>query len=270
MKLSIRRLANGEGLPLPAYASDGAAGLDLYAALPAGQKLVLEPGARDLISTGIQIALPEGYEAQLRPRSGLAVEYGVTVLNAPGTPPKFHGEQLALRDTNGRSVGQLSVKVRAFDALRLVGEDGALADGPPKRIEDLSRDELIAALRELFLDRMEAAAEASIAETDPRAAVVVFIEAIMRAVAQTCTLNEATPPEDAAEGRGHEAINQAITAFIDRARETDRLQPGVDAAWAFTVGKALDGLFHYMAVEENAIRTNPAARTTDLLKKVFS
>jgi AcrR family transcriptional regulator len=102
-----------------------------------------------------------------------------------------------------------------------------------------TRDELIAALRELFLDRMEAAADASIAEADPRAAVVVFIEAIMRAVAETCTLNEATPPEDAADGRGHEAINRAITAFIDRARETDRIQPGVDAAWAFTVGKAL-------------------------------
>jgi dUTP pyrophosphatase len=102
MKLSIRRLANGEGLPLPAYASDGAAGLDLYAALPAGQKLVLEPGARDLISTGIQIALPEGYEAQLRPRSGLAVEYGVTVLNAPGTiDSDYRGEVKALLINHG-------------------------------------------------------------------------------------------------------------------------------------------------------------------------
>lgn len=102
MNVSIRRLANGEGLPLPAYASDGAAGLDLYAALPAGQKLVLEPGARDLIPTGVQIALPEGYEAQVRPRSGLAVEHGVTVLNAPGTiDSDYRGEVKALLVNHG-------------------------------------------------------------------------------------------------------------------------------------------------------------------------
>ncbi|WP_424361876.1 dUTP diphosphatase [Methylocystis parvus] len=102
MKVSIRRLANGEGLPLPAYASEGAAGLDLYAALPAGQKLVLEPGARDLIPTGVQIALPEGYEAQVRPRSGLAVEHGVTVLNAPGTIDcDYRGEVKALLINHG-------------------------------------------------------------------------------------------------------------------------------------------------------------------------
>lgn len=102
MKLSIRRLTNGEGLPMPAYASEGAAGLDLYAALPAGQKLVLEPGARDLIPTGIQIALPAGYEAQIRPRSGLAVEFGVTVLNAPGTIDNdYRGEVKALLVNHG-------------------------------------------------------------------------------------------------------------------------------------------------------------------------
>jgi dUTP pyrophosphatase len=102
MKLSIRRLTHGEGLPLPSYASAGAAGLDLYAALPAGQKLVLEPGARDLIPTGIEVALPEGYEAQLRPRSGLAVQHGVTVLNAPGTiDSDYRGEVKALLVNHG-------------------------------------------------------------------------------------------------------------------------------------------------------------------------
>jgi dUTP pyrophosphatase len=102
MKVLIRRLTNGEGLPLPAYASAGAAGLDLYSALPAGQKLVLEPGARDLIPTGIQIALPEGYEAQLRPRSGLAVEHGVSVLNTPGTiDSDYRGEVKALLVNHG-------------------------------------------------------------------------------------------------------------------------------------------------------------------------
>lgn len=102
MKVSIRRLTHGEGLPTPSYVSDGAAGLDLYAALPEGQKLVLEPGARDLIPTGIEIALPAGYEAQVRPRSGLAVKHGVTVLNAPGTiDSDYRGEVKALLVNHG-------------------------------------------------------------------------------------------------------------------------------------------------------------------------
>jgi dUTP pyrophosphatase len=77
----IARLANGEGLPLPAYETKGAAGMDLRAA----EKTVLRPGERYLIPTGFAIALPEGHEAQVRPRSGLAIKHGVTVLNAPGT-----------------------------------------------------------------------------------------------------------------------------------------------------------------------------------------
>lgn len=81
----LRRLPHGEGLDLPAYQSAGAAGLDLVAALPAGAALVIAPGARALVPTGLAIALPDGYEAQVRPRSGLALNHGVTVLNAPGT-----------------------------------------------------------------------------------------------------------------------------------------------------------------------------------------
>ncbi len=83
MKLSIQRLPHGDGLALPHYATEGAAGLDLLAAVEA--KIVLLPGARTLVPTGIAIALPHGYEAQVRPRSGLAVKFGITVLNAPGT-----------------------------------------------------------------------------------------------------------------------------------------------------------------------------------------
>jgi len=83
MKLPIQRLANGEGLTLPHYATEGAAGLDLLAAVESD--IVLAPGARALIPTGVAIALPQGYEAQVRPRSGLAVKFGITVLNAPGT-----------------------------------------------------------------------------------------------------------------------------------------------------------------------------------------
>lgn len=83
MKLPIHRLAHGADLALPHYATDGAAGLDLMAAVDTD--IVLAPGARALVPTGIAIALPQGYEAQVRPRSGLAVKFGITVLNAPGT-----------------------------------------------------------------------------------------------------------------------------------------------------------------------------------------
>jgi dUTP pyrophosphatase len=77
----IMRLANGENLPLPAYETPGAAGMDLRAA----EDAVLKPGARFLMPTGFAIALPDTHEAQVRPRSGIAVKHGVTVLNAPGT-----------------------------------------------------------------------------------------------------------------------------------------------------------------------------------------
>lgn len=83
LTIALKRLPNGEGLPLPEYATEGSAGLDLAAALD--RPLELEPGARALIPTGFAIALPTGYEAQVRPRSGLALKLGLTVLNAPGT-----------------------------------------------------------------------------------------------------------------------------------------------------------------------------------------
>src|SRR5258708_8351906 len=83
LQVPITRLPHGAGLALPAYATAAAAGLDLLAAI-AGDS-VISPGERALIPTGIAIALPEGYEAQVRPRSGLALKHGVTVLNSPGT-----------------------------------------------------------------------------------------------------------------------------------------------------------------------------------------
>ena len=79
----VRRLPNGEGLPLPAARTAASAGLDLAAAVE--EALIIPPGGRALIPTGFAIALPKGFEGQVRPRSGLAVEFGVTVLNAPGT-----------------------------------------------------------------------------------------------------------------------------------------------------------------------------------------
>jgi dUTP diphosphatase len=85
VKVEIRQLPHGEGLALPAYQSAHAAGLDLLAAVPLDAPLVLAPGQRALVPTGLSIAVPPGYEAQVRPRSGLAAKHGVTVLNAPGT-----------------------------------------------------------------------------------------------------------------------------------------------------------------------------------------
>ena len=83
MKLAVRKLPHAQDLPLPAYASEGAAGLDLAAAIPSD--IVIEPGHRFAVPTGLEIAIPEGYEGQVRPRSGLAMRHGLTVLNAPGT-----------------------------------------------------------------------------------------------------------------------------------------------------------------------------------------
>jgi dUTP pyrophosphatase len=85
VKIDIRQLPHGEGLTLPAYQSAHAAGLDLLAAVPEDSPLMLLPGQRALVPTGLTIALPPGFEAQVRPRSGLASKHGITVLNAPGT-----------------------------------------------------------------------------------------------------------------------------------------------------------------------------------------
>jgi dUTP pyrophosphatase len=85
VEVRIARLPHGADLPLPAYQSVGAAGLDLLAAVPADAPIEIPAGGRAMIPTGIAIALPAGTEAQVRPRSGLAAQHGVTVLNAPGT-----------------------------------------------------------------------------------------------------------------------------------------------------------------------------------------
>jgi dUTP pyrophosphatase len=82
-RVALKRLPEGDGLPLPQYMSEHAAGADLCAAVT--QDVTLLPGARALVPTGFSIALPDGYEAQVRPRSGLAIRRGVTCLNSPGT-----------------------------------------------------------------------------------------------------------------------------------------------------------------------------------------
>jgi dUTP pyrophosphatase len=83
--LRIQRLSHAEGLALPAYETTGSAGMDLRAAVSEDAPITLQPGARALVPTGLKIALEQGWEAQVRPRSGLALKHGITCLNSPGT-----------------------------------------------------------------------------------------------------------------------------------------------------------------------------------------
>jgi dUTP pyrophosphatase len=104
VQVEIRQLPHGEGLALPAYQSAHAAGLDLLAAVPADAPMMLAPGKHALIPTGLTIALPAGYEAQVRPRSGLAARHGVTVLNSPGTvDADYRGEISVLLINHGEA-----------------------------------------------------------------------------------------------------------------------------------------------------------------------
>lgn len=98
VKIELKRLPHGEGLPLPAYATDGAAGMDVVAA----QDVTIEPGARHAVATGLSVAIPQGYEIQVRPRSGLAFKHGITVPNTPGTiDSDYRGELKVLLINHG-------------------------------------------------------------------------------------------------------------------------------------------------------------------------
>lgn len=133
VSVPVRRLPHAADLPLPAYQSASAAGLDLLAAVPADRPLTIAPGAFTSVPTGIAIALPTGVEGQVRPRSGLAARHGVTVLNSPGTiDPDYRGEirvilinhgAVAFVVTRGMRIAQLvitpfvSVNFKIVDAL---------------------------------------------------------------------------------------------------------------------------------------------------------
>jgi dUTP pyrophosphatase len=98
----VKRLPHGEGLPLPSYQSTHAAGLDVVAGVPEAEPIQLKPGARALIPTGFALELPHGYEAQVRPRSGLAIRHGVTLLNSPGTiDADYRGELMVILINHG-------------------------------------------------------------------------------------------------------------------------------------------------------------------------
>ena len=101
--LRLARLAHGAGLELPSYETGGAAGMDLRAAVSVGEPLTLKPGERALVPTGFVFEVPPGYEAQIRPRSGLAFKNGVTVLNSPGTiDADYRGEVKVLLINHGQ------------------------------------------------------------------------------------------------------------------------------------------------------------------------
>jgi dUTP pyrophosphatase len=130
IEVQIVQLPHGEGLPLPAYQSAAAAGLDLLAAVQSGRTVTIAPGAYAMIPTGIALALPIGTEGQVRPRSGLAAKHGVTILNAPGTiDADYRGEVSVILVNHGKSdfaiergmrIAQLVIAPVAATVLRLV------------------------------------------------------------------------------------------------------------------------------------------------------
>jgi dUTP pyrophosphatase len=114
VSVRVVRLPHAEGLDLPAYQTDGSAGLDLVAAIPAETPIVLKPGERRLTPTGLAIALPLGFEAQVRPRSGLALKHGVTCLNAPGTVDSDYRGEVGVILVN---LGQEDFTIRRGDRI---------------------------------------------------------------------------------------------------------------------------------------------------------
>ncbi|QYE35068.1 dUTP diphosphatase [Polymorphobacter sp. PAMC 29334] len=138
--IDVEIMRHADGLDLPAYATEGAAGMDVVAALD--RDLVLAPGARTAVPTGLKLAIPDGYEVQVRPRSGLALKHGLTVANAPGTiDSDYRGElkvllanhgDAAVTITRGMRIAQLVVApvVRGrWVAVDTVAEDTARGSG---------------------------------------------------------------------------------------------------------------------------------------------
>lgn len=130
-ELRVQRLPHGADLPLPAYQTEHAAGLDLLAALPADDPLTLDPGARALVPTGLVIALAPGTEGQVRPRSGLAVKYGITVLNAPGTiDADYRGEVMVPLVNHGTEPFLVSRGMRIAQLVVAACLRARLVEGP--------------------------------------------------------------------------------------------------------------------------------------------
>jgi len=136
----VKRLPHGEGLPLPAYETVHAAGMDLRAAVPQDAPLMLRPGDRHAVPTGLAMAIPPGFEGQVRPRSGLALRAGVTCLNAPGTvDADYRGEVMVILINlgpedfivrRGDRIAQLLISPVVQAAWREVAELDDTARGP--------------------------------------------------------------------------------------------------------------------------------------------
>lgn len=138
ISVRLKRLAHGHGLPLPSYATPGAAGLDVVAA----EDIVLQPGQRHAVATGFAIAIPPGFEVQIRPRSGLALKHGITCLNTPGTIDEDYRGEVKIILANlgsepfavarGERIAQLvpaPVQKAAFDEVEELDETGRGAGG---------------------------------------------------------------------------------------------------------------------------------------------
>ncbi len=136
VRVGFKRLPEGEGLPLPAYMTGGAAGADLHAAV--AEPVTLEPGSRLLVPAGFSLEIPEGYEVQLRPRSGLALRYGVTLLNAPGTIDADYRGPVGVILVN---LGQAPFTVNRGDRI------AQMILAPVARAAFAERDELASSLR---------------------------------------------------------------------------------------------------------------------------
>ncbi len=136
IEVRIRRLAHAEGLPLPTYATDGAAGADLRAAVEF--ELILGPGERTAVPTGLVVEIPAGYEGQVRPRSGLAIRSGLTVVNAPGTIDSDYRGELKVLMVN---LGSEAVSIEHGDRI------AQLLVAPVTRAVFVESDELSASDR---------------------------------------------------------------------------------------------------------------------------
>lgn len=135
--IRFKRWEGNADLPVPTYASSGAAGFDLRAAAPEGETLVLKPGARAMVPTGFSVAIPDGYEMQVRPRSGLAFKNGVTVVNAPGTVDSDYRGQVCVLLIN---LGEEDFAIRRGDRIAQ-GIIAAAPQWPLVEVDDLDATE---------------------------------------------------------------------------------------------------------------------------------
>jgi dUTP pyrophosphatase len=128
VKVIVQRLSHANDLPLPAYATEGAAGVDLLAAIDSDMEL--QPRARTAVPTGIALEIPRGFEAQVRPRSGLALNHGITVLNTPGTiDSDYRGEVKAILINHGENAFKITRGMKIAQLVFARHEQAQLAEG---------------------------------------------------------------------------------------------------------------------------------------------